>query len=116
MKEEGFWSTFYRMDTKEQFKWMLVLSLCLIVACGTGFHIGYHGGYNRGVLYATNACEKVLPPPCPDVQCPEEPACIYNDGQSVKMIRFVHKDGRVCYGIKPYGKEKIVAVHCPPEQ
>jgi hypothetical protein len=61
-------------------------------------------------------CVSVVPPPCPDIQCPAEPSCIYNDGQGVKMIRFTHKDGRVCYGIKPYGKGEIVALHCPPEQ
>jgi hypothetical protein len=68
---------------------------------------------NRAKAIAA-ACPKVAEcPPCPEAVCPEESPCIYNDSRSVKKVRFVHKDGRVCYGIKPYGSDKFEAYDCP---
>lgn len=44
--------------------------------------------------------------------CPQVEECIYNDQHAYKLIRFKHKDGTQCYGIRPYGQGKFESMWC----
>jgi len=50
---------------------------------------------------------KVFPP-----ECPELPDCVYNDRYSYKLIKFKHKDGTICYGVKPYNGVVFESLWC----
>lgn len=45
-------------------------------------------------------------------KCPQVEECIYNDQYSYKLIKFTHKDGTLCYGIRPYGQGKFESMWC----
>lgn len=55
----------------------------------------------------------VIKEPMPVVQeCPQVEECIYNDRYSYKLIKFTHKDGTQCYGIRPYNQTKSESMWC----
>jgi hypothetical protein len=76
---------------------LIVLSF-ILVGCGTKEESGT----------TSTRIGQPCPPcqPCPDVagKLYDGPPCIYDDLMGYKRFRITYDDGRVCYGIKPYGK------------
>lgn len=91
---------------------LILLAAAVVVGMNlASFFIGAEWASQRKEpATATNI--SVLPVEKAKEECPELPGCVYNDYYSYKLIRFKHKDGTTCYGIRPYNQGKFESMWC----
>jgi hypothetical protein len=99
------------MTKKEQTAVVVFLMVAVILSVIFGFVVGKMHSNSSRPSSPTNLTAvptmKVFPP-----ECPELPDCVYNDRYSYKLIKFKHKDGTICYGVKPYNGVVFESLWC----